>query len=462
MIVMKFGGSSVADAAAIDRVAAIAASRVEEEPVIVVSAVGDTTDRLISVLDAVARGDVECARCVTRAIAADHGALIAQLVPAGPASAAAAALEREGAALARYVEGMAALGEVSARSRDAVLAFGETVAPALVADALSARGVPAIAVDPRGVVVTDSRHGAATPDERATAERARRLTAAILGTGRVPVIGGFVGADSEGVTTTLGRGGSDLTASLLAASLRASRLEFWKDVDGILTADPKVVPDARPVPHLTFREASELAFLGARVLHPASIKPAVDAGVPVRVLNSHRPAAPGTEIAARADDAPRTAAATSIAHKRDQVLVNVHSSRMLGATGFLRRVFEVFDRLGISVDHIATSEVNVTVTIGAHPGLERLASELSEIAAVTMRPAVGVVSAVGERLSAVPGAASEVLRALEGTDIRLLTFGGFGANISVVVDDDQVEPAVRRLHERLLSLAPRLQEVHRV
>ena len=458
MIVMKFGGSSLKDLAAVERVSSIVAARLRRRPVVVVSAMGDTTDTLVSLLAAVERGDAVEAKRIAAAVAAAYREA-ARTIGAGAPTDGAGRLEREIAGLERYVDGMLALGEASPRSRDAVLAFGEIATAGIFADALCARGIAAAAVDPRDVIATDSRHGAATPDEPLTAERAARVIGERLAGGTVPVIGGFVGATVDGVTTTLGRGGSDLTASILAALLGADALEFWKDVDGILTADPRIVEGARPIPILSFREASELAFLGARVLHPSSIKPAVDAMVPVRVLNSFRPDAPGTSIVRTPRrDGVRGAAATSIAHKRDQVLVNIHSTRMLGATGFLRRVFEVFDRLGISVDHIATSEVNVTVTIGAQPGIDRLAAELSEVASITVRRGVGVVSAVGEGLSSVPGAASTVLGALEGSELQLLTYGGFGVNLSLVVDDGEVEPVVRRLHARIFGAPLRREE----
>jgi aspartate kinase len=458
MIVMKFGGSSVKDPAAIERVAAIVAGRAARRPVVVVSAMGDTTDALVALLTEIGRGDAARAREIAAGIAAAYRSAAASLC-GGTGERGPAHLEREIAALDRYVEATLALGEVSPRSRDAVLAFGELATAPIFADALVARGVPAVAVDPRELIATDARHGAASPDGRAIAERATRLVRPRVGDGFVPVVGGFVGAAPDGATTTLGRGGSDLSAAIVAAALGADGLEFWKDVDGILTADPRIVPGARPIPALSFREASELAFLGASVLHPSSVQPAVDADVPVRVLNSYRPAAPGTVISSSPPAIDRAPLATSIAHKRDQVLVNVHSTRMLGATGFLRRVFEVFDRLAISVDHIATSEVNVTMTIGAGPTIDRLAAELSEVAAIEVRRGVGVVSVVGESLARSPGAASGVLGALSGAGLRLVTYGGFGVNLSLVVDDAEVDPVVRRLHAWIFEGAPPSPEV---
>jgi aspartate kinase len=267
-----------------------------------------------------------------------------------------------------------------------------------------------------------------------------------------------VGSTVEGVTTTLGRGGSDLTSSLVARALGAEGLEYWKDVDGILTADPRIVADARPVARLSFREAAELAFLGAQVLHPASIQPAVEAGVPVRVLNSYRAGSPGTLITMKRSGGPAgepERAVVSIPCKRDQILVNVFSSRMLGASGFLRRVFGVFERLDLSVDHIATSEVNVSVTLGRTRRLAELGSMLGEVADVDVREGVGVVSVVGDRIADTPGVAARLFGALGDINVLLITYGGSGVNLSFVVDDGRVPEAVCRLHDALFVEAGR-------
>jgi len=453
MIVMKFGGSSVKDAEAVDRVSGIIASRLDERPVVVVSAMGDTTDELAGVLEALELGRDEHAKAIAGAIAKRHLEIIDAVLSGDAREAARADISIHLAALDRRIAGMASLEEVSPRSRDAVLSVGELMSAALLARFAQARGLPATAVDPRRIIATDDRHCDARPDPALTEEACREVLAPMAAAGRIPVTGGFVGASREGRTTTLGRGGSDLSASLVAGALEAARLEFWKDVDGILTADPRIVPEARPVSRLTFAEAAELALLGAAVLHPASIQPALAAGVPVRVLNSYRADAPGTEIrcegAQERRDGDPAAAAKAIAFKRDQVLVNVHSNRMLGASGFLRRVFEVFDRLELSVDHIATSEVNVTVTMAATPAIGRLVDELSAIASATVRRDIGVVSVVGERLNETAGVASRIFGALRGVNVRLVTYGGSGVNLSMAVDDADVPEAVTRLHDEL-------------
>jgi aspartate kinase len=455
MIVMKFGGSSVADAAAVDRVATIVEGRLERRPLVVVSALGGTTDVLVSILERLEAGSAREARDRAGSVRAHHEQVIEAVVAAGPhRDAAMEVLEAGMGRLGRLMEGMDCLGEVSSRSRDAVLSLGELVSAPVLAAALASRDLPARAVDPRQVIVTDGAHEAAVPALAECTSRCRDVLAPMLEEGRVPVLGGYVGSSADGITTTLGRGGSDLTASLVARALGAEALEYWKDVDGILNADPGVVPEARPVARLSFQEAAELAFLGARVLHPASIQPAVDAGVPVHVLNSHRAAGPGTIITSelhggRAEGPGQ--AVVSIACKRDQLLVNLYSTRMLGASGFLSRVFEVFERLGLSVDHIATSEVNVSVTLGQTRRVDELASLLGEVAEVRMEGGMGVVSVVGDRLSDTPGVAARLFTALGDINVHLITYGGSGVNLSFVVENDAVPDAVRRLHRALFQ-----------
>jgi aspartate kinase len=455
MIVMKFGGTSVADAAAVDRVSSIIEGRLGRRPAVVVSALGGTTDMLVGILEALEAGDSNRARSLADDVRKNHEQVIGVILPAGPhRDSALGALESTMTRLGRLIEGMDCLGEVSSRSRDAVLCLGELVAAPLLASALGSRDLPSRVVDPREVVVTDATHEGAIPDLATTTVRMKETLGPILEAGRVPVLGGYVGCTSDGITTTLGRGGSDLTASLTARALGAESLEYWKDVDGILTADPRLVDGARPVERLSFQEAAELAFLGAKVLHPASIQPAVEAAVPVHVLNSRRPRSTGTLITMERDHGPADApdrAVVSVACKIDQVLVNVYSTRMLGASGFLRRVFAVFERLGLSVDHIATSEVNVSVTLGETRRAEELTSRLGEVADVRIMRGVGVVSVVGDRLSRTPGVAARLFTALGDINVHLITYGGSGVNLSFVVDNDRVPDAVRRLHGALFA-----------
>jgi len=461
MIVLKFGGSSVKDAGAIDRVSSIIQERLDMHPVVIVSALGSTTDRLVEILDSLEKADAPHARVILDEIKNHHENVIAEIIQqADIRQKVLGTLNTELARINRLIEGMENLQEVSARSRDAVLSFGELVSGPLLAGALESRGLSTTAVRPLDVIITDQTHGAAQPLIDPIRKRCSIHIAETASPGRIPVMGGYVGATETGILTTLGRGGSDLTASLVASLINAHRLEYWKDVDGILTADPNLVPEATVVPVLSFREAAELAFLGARVLHPSSIQPAVDAGIPVHVLNTFKPENPGTLIKKAAspgimDLKPPGGAVASVACKRRQVLINIYSTRMLGASGFLRRVFEVFDRLGLSVDHIATSEVNVTVTMSPTDRIHELTNELDEVAGVDVDEDAGVISVVGENLTRTPGVASKLFGALEDVNVKLITYGGSGVNLSLVVRDEDLPKAVRQLHSALMGTRPK-------
>lgn len=457
MIIMKFGGSSMKDVAALERVAGIIRSRRDKDPVVVVSAMGDSTDRLTQILDLLEQGQKDKARATADSLSSNHASLARKILPKGEIqSELLKTIQSHFTRMNSLIDGMACLGEVSPRSRAAALSLGEITSSSILAAYCRSVDIPAEAIDPTRLILTDARYTEATPDPAGTKKRCEQFLSPVVARGVIPVVGGFVGADEHGVTTTLGRGGSDLTASILAGAMNASALEYWKDVDGILNADPRIVRQAKPVPRITFREAAELATLGAKILHPASIQPAVLANIPVWVLNFNEPSASGTTITSVAEPGHdlhdrSSPAVSSITYKRGQAMINIYSTRMLGTSGFLRRVFEVFDRLEISVDHIATSEVNVTVTTGRTDALEALRRELAEIATVSVDDNVGVVSLVGEKLPTTPGVAARIFSALIGINVSLVTYGGSGVNLSVVVDNDNVDTAVRRLHKELFE-----------
>ena len=297
--------------------------------------------------------------------------------------------------------------------------------------------------------MTDAQHGAAAPDRAATDERLRALVRPLLAEGLVPVVGGFVGATAAGLTTTLGRGGSDYSAALFGAGLAADEIQIWTDVDGMLTADPRVVAEPRVVPRLSFDEASELAYFGAKVLHPSTILPAVQLGIPVRILNSHRPEAPGTLVTRSVDGGDGGPAA--IACKRGLTRIDIASSRMLMAYGFLRRVFEVFERFRTPVDVVTTSEVSVSVTIDDRRALDGIVAELSTFADVASEDGMAIVCAVGERLRTDARLATRVLGALEGLPLAMVSQGGSRKNITVVLRDADAPAAMERLHRRFFE-----------
>jgi aspartate kinase len=341
---------------------------------------------------------------------------------------------------------MAVLREVSPRSRDAVVSMGELASSQLVAAALTALGTPARFVDARQVLVTNAEHGQAQPDQPSTAARLHDHVLPLVQAGVVPVLGGFIGATLDGVTTTLGRGGSDYSASLFGAGLHAKEIQIWTDVDGMLTADPRVVSGARPLPSLSFAEASELAYFGAKVLHPSTIAPAVTDGIPVKILNSHRPDVAGTTITASPPlpDAPLT----GLACKRDITVIDIRSTMMLAAYGFMRRVFEVFERYRTSVDVITTSEVSVSITIEDRRALDDIVRDLSVFAEVGVESEMALLCAVGERLRLEPGLAARVLGALDEFPLRMVSQAGARRNLTVVLPQAQLQAAMARVHER--------------
>jgi aspartate kinase len=332
-----------------------------------------------------------------------------------------------------------------------VVAAGESLSSRIVAAALSAAGAAATWVDARQVLVTDDAHPAALPLAAETAAAAARELQPVLDRGEVAVLGGFIGATRDGITTTLGRGGSDLSASVIGAALHASEIQIWTDVDGMLTADPRVVTGAEVVPHLSFDEASELAYFGAKVLHPSTILPAVEDGIPVRILNTLRPDRPGSLITKVAPARPRPL--TALACKRNVVVVDVTSSRMLLAHGFLRKVFEVFEQHTTSVDVVTTSEVSVSMTVDDSRRLAAIERDLRQFADVLVDAEMAIVSAVGDNLRRDPGIAVRLIAALDGLQLRMVSQAASRRNVTVVLADRDVPAAMARLHQEFFAAA---------
>lgn len=445
MIVCKFGGTSVGDAAAIARTAAIIADRRERQPIVVVSALGGTTNKLLQIAEQAAKGQLIGALSAVEGLRDRHLAQTEALLRDDPAALADVAGELSAMfdELAALAEALKTLGDLTPRSLDAIASLGEQLSSVLVVAAFQRRGLPAEHVDARQVMITDAQYTRAEPQPEAIAEAAQRLVMPLVRDGRIPVMGGFIGsALGTGVTTTLGRGGSDYSASLLGAALQAVAIEIWTDVDGMLTADPRVVPQARLIERIGFDEASELASFGAKVLHPNTIAPAVMRGIPVWVLNSGRPHGAGTLITF---DSPRRAV-TAIAGKSGVTLVKVRSPRMLLTEGFMRTLFEVFERHHTSVDVVATSEVSVSVTIDDTSRLEALVVDLRALGDVAMERNRGIVSIVGNGLSDGGIAMAQALSAIGDLRVHMLSLSSSGINLTVVVDGEQVNPAMQRLH----------------
>jgi len=301
-------------------------------------------------------------------------------------------------------------------------------------------------------MVTDDRYGRATPLMPTFTARARECLAPLTDAGRVPVTQGFIGATAEGTPTTLGRGGSDFTAALLGAALEVERVEIWTDVNGLMTADPRIVPSARTLRAASYEEAAELATFGARVLHPATAQPLVRAGIPIVVLNSTRPEEPGTIIEPSAElerlgDSP----VRSISWKRGITVVNVRAPRMLGAFGFLRTMFEVFERHEVVVDVLASSEVSVSLTVEDRTRLDPVVRELSEMGEVWVEDHRAIIAVVGIGIRATPGLAARLFRAVAPANVEVISQGASAINMTFVVREGDGPGVVQRLHQEFFG-----------
>jgi aspartate kinase len=353
--------------------------------------------------------------------------------------------------LETLARGVATLGELTPRSRDAMVAHGEGLSCRLLGACLSAGGTAARFVDSRTLLITDNQFGAAIPDLEETSRLAGSALKPLLAGGIVPVTQGFVGATREGLTTTLGRGGSDYSAAVLGAALGAEAIEIWTDVDGMLTADPRVVTGARRIREISFEEAAELSFFGAKVLHPSTVLPAVERGIPVLILNTFRPDGEGTRISSRP---PRSASPVkSIAMKRGITVVHISSTRMLQAHGFLKALFEVFDRHRTAVDVVTTSEVSVSVTIEDTRNLEDLKRDLASIGTVKVEPGMAIICVVGEGLRGTPGAVAGIFAALGQETVHMVSQGASEINLTFVVPEASAAKVVQKLHEALFREA---------
>ena len=452
MVVQKFGGTSVADPSAVRRLIEIvraARTRDGRGPAVVVSAMSGVTDKLLSLAGAAGGSRLEESLARTQELCDRHVAAARELV-AGPAlDALLAQIHAQTDELAGIVKALAVLREVSPRTLDVIAAMGELLSSRLVAAALTCAGVSAEWIDARRVIVTTDEHTRATPLGKETRERLRSWVQPVLDSGRVPVLGGFVGATAAGHTSTLGRGGSDYSGALVGAGIDASEIQIWTDVDGMLSADPRVIANPRLVEHLSFAEAAELAYFGAKVLHPSTILPAVERNIPVRILNSWKPDADGTVISGGA--ASTRNGLTGLASKRDVTVIDITSTRMLMAYGFLRRVFEVFERFKTAVDMVTTSEVSVSVTVDDVRHIDGIVEALGEFAEVSVEPHMSLLCAVGDVLQDEPEMAARVIGVLEEVPLRMISQAASRRNITVVLRQADLPHAMERLHEEFFA-----------
>ncbi len=447
MIVMKFGGTSVESQDAIARVAAIVQTVQERRPIVVVSAMGKTTNKLLQAAQEAAAGRREQALAIVEELRAHH--TIQGLALAG---AAAADLDRYIRAhfdwLEELVKGLSVVGELSLRSMDAFASVGERLSSLIVAFAFRSARMPTQHVDSRKVILTDDRFTQAQPLLDQTYALLQEYVKPIA-EDSIVVMGGFIGATKQGQTTTLGRGGSDYSASIIGAGVDAEEIQIWTDVDGMLTADPRIIPGGHRVKSISFAEASEMAYFGAKVLHPATVLPAFERNIPVTILNSRRPEVGGTRITA--EPLPCKNAVKSISCKPGITILNIHSTRMLMAHGFLRRIFEIFDRYDSSVDMVATSEVSVSLTIDNPEHLAAISNELRTFAEVSTEERQAIICLVGENIRHTPGIAGRAFQVIHKMNVRMISQGASLLNLGFVVSENDLQDAVTALHDEFFS-----------
>jgi aspartate kinase len=440
-VVMKFGGTSVEDAAAIKRLCRRVERSSPARPVVVVSALARVTDQLMNAGWAAAAGQSDAAREILQLLRHRHETVASGLAKGDERRRLSRELATEFKALDKMLLAIAAEKAISPRSQDSLLGGGESLSSRLVQSALKSAGVDAALVDPRECIVTDAAHTRATPLWEETNTRLQAVLWPLLESGRVPVIGGFVGATRDGIPTTLGRGGSDFSASIVGAGVHAKRIEIWTDVDGIMTTDPNLCPDARRVPRMSFDEAADLAYFGAKVLHPATLVPAMRGNIPVWVLNSRNPDCAGTEIVAHCEGDGVKAVTT----KPGVAIVDVEPVRWF-APELLREVFDVFERHQHSLDLLSASRGSLALLVSSVSALPAIAEELKGMANVSWENHKALVCLVGEQVRRRPEIASQAFRAIGDIDVRMICQGASERNISFLVDESCAVEAVQRLH----------------
>ncbi|MDE3199641.1 MAG: lysine-sensitive aspartokinase 3 [Acidobacteriota bacterium] len=447
LVVMKFGGTSVEDPAAINRTASIVAGRVAagKKPVVVVSALAKVTDQLLRAAACAAAGDRTGSLAISSRLRSRHRDTAAALVKDPQAGAELGNhIDEQFNALDEILRGLAAILELTPRISDLVVSYGERLSSRIVAAAMLERGIAAAHVDARDVVITDAQFQKAVPLDSVIEKRAEQHLKPLLDEGKVPIMGGFIASTEEGITTTLGRGGSDFTGALIGGALSADAIEIWTDVNGIMTCDPRVCPDALRVKVISFEEAAELAYFGAKVLHPATILPAVKKNIPVLVLNSRNPDNEGTRIISLAPHCKSPF--KSIAVKKKLSIIDVVASRMLMTHGYLREIFTIFDKHQCPVDMVSTSEVSVSLTVDSTDKLPAIAADLSQLADVKYEGRKALVCMVGEDIRGQQGIAAQVFNAVRHINVRMISQGASEINMSFMIEEDDADEAVRSLH----------------
>lgn len=442
---MKFGGTSVQDAEAFQRVASIVTGEKENSPVVVTSAMSKVTDALLNAFELAKRDEPQAATISLEPHFERHIEVAKQLLGTEAQNRFFDELEKSKGELTEILQRVARRSLPLQLLKDVVVAYGEQLSSRLLTEVCKAHGLNARHADSRRLIMTDDEHGAANPLWNETERIIQLELHSLVNAGEIPVMGGFIAASRSGETTTLGRGGSDYSAALVGAALRAREIQIWTDVTGVLTTDPRLVPEAYTLPILSYEEAAELAYFGAKVLHPKTIQPAVDFSIPVRVCNSHQPQERGTMILSESPETENKI--KSIAYKKGITILRITSARMLGSYGFMSALFQVFERHRTVIDVISTSEVSLALTIDNTASLENVVRDLERLGKVEIEDGNAVVCIVGEGLRNTSGLAAKIFSTISDINISLISHGASGVNVTFVVKEENLADVVKRLHK---------------
>lgn len=450
MIVMKFGGTSVQNSEAIERLVKIVSSRLKRKPLVVSSATAKTTDSLIECAKQSSIGNYDKAYEVLKGIRERHLRISKELIKnENSLSDLSEKIKSLIDELREIVRGIYLLSELSPRSIAKVSSFGELLSTSIIFYYLKERGINAELIDAREFMFSNNNFANAEPNYSLIKEKAKTILIPAISSGKVVITQGFIASTVDGMTTTFSRGGSDYSASIIGMSLDAEEIEIWTDVDGIMTADPRKVNGTKIIKEISFKEAAELAYFGAKVLHPSAILPAIEKNIPVRILNSMYPENEGTII--KAETKVNGSPVKSITSKSNITVLNIYSPKMLHAYGFLKKIFEIFDKYKASVDLVTTSEVNVSITLDNNEKVEEITNELSGFSEVNIESDKSLVCVVGSNLKYVPGIVKRIFSVLGEFNITMISQGASIINISFVVDNNDLDKVLQSLHKEFFD-----------
>lgn len=446
---MKFGGTSVQDAEAFARVARIVTGERENSPVVVTSAMSKVTDALLNAFETAKKENAETAFASLEPHFERHTKVAAELLDEERRKNFQTELDFARKELNDLLTRVARRSLPLQMLKDAIVSYGEQLSSRLLALVCAVNNLNARHADSRRLIVTDDEYGSAAPVWDETEKIVRLELQTLINNGEIPVMGGFIAASRSGETTTLGRGGSDYSAALVGAALKAREIQIWTDVTGVLTCDPRICAEARTLKTLSYEEAAELAYFGAKVLHPKTIQPAVDLKIPVRVCNSHEPHERGTMILTQAQSTPRLV--KSIAYKKGITILHISSARMLGAYGFMSAIFQIFERHRTVIDVVTTSEVSVSLTLDNTDALEAITKDLERIGTVEIEPNQAVLCVVGSGLRDRSGVAARIFAAIADINVSLISHGASSVNMTFVVQEEIVGEVIKKLHNEFFT-----------